>query len=201
MLSCTYKRPKINMKSTTFKHKSSPGHKRKNGLLLFALIIGLLLVVGIGLYIVSRNKTAQQAAQEKTQSEAQTDSSKKTNQSMTDSPSKEAGAGMTDRVSEDIPINSSLLVTLDPLTQSGGYVRSSLSITGATDRGTCSFTFATGDTQPVARSTPSTTANGGQVCSIEIPEVEFAKTGTWNLTGRFFTINSKAEANQSVTIN
>ncbi len=60
--------------------------------------------------------------------------------------------------------------------QSGGVVKSSVDISGATG-GNCVFNFSTEADRPVVK----TVSLGGGVCSVSIPEVEFARLGEWQL--------------------
>ncbi len=60
--------------------------------------------------------------------------------------------------------------------QSGGVVKSSVDISGATG-GNCEFNFSTEADRPVVRSVPL----GSGVCSVAIPEAEFARLGEWEL--------------------
>ncbi len=76
--------------------------------------------------------------------------------------------------------------------QSGGVVRSSVDITGATG-GNCVFNFSTEADRPVVK----TVSLGGGVCSVAIPEVEFARLGEWELVVSYEgkSINKKVQIN------
>ncbi len=60
--------------------------------------------------------------------------------------------------------------------QSAGSVRSSVSVSGASG-GNCEFNFSTEADRPVVKLVP---LNNG-VCSVVIPEAEFARLGEWQL--------------------
>lgn len=84
--------------------------------------------------------------------------------------------------------------------QSSGTIKAT-AIINSNETGTCYFGFSSSGTKPVSRTNQSKTDASNQICSVEIPEVEFTKLGQWNMLISFTKNNAKVENSQNVTIN
>ena len=91
-------------------------------------------------------------------------------------------------------------LTITGFSQSGSVVRASATV-NSSNVGTCYFGFSSADTKPVSRVNQSQGQSGNQLCSIEIPEVEFSKLGVWQMLISFTQNSAKVEASQDVKIN
>ena len=182
------------MKSTNFKLKSSPGKKSRKPLLILLVLI-LLLAIGSAIVFVRRNNANKLAEEQKAQSEAQTDSVKKDVENNTKIDDANTSA-QTTVTSDQVPATTTYSLKISDVNQTNRTVNAMASVTGSS-QGKCVFTYTNPDDKPVIQEI--TTTNGS--CKSSISEVQFSKLGTWNLNVVFYANNTKAEANQSVTIN
>lgn len=182
------------MKSTNFSLKSNP-RKKSHKKLLAVLLILLLVVAAGGAALVRKNILDNRKVQEeKTRNEAQTDSAKKDveNNKANSSPADAEAASQT---TDQVPTTSNYSVTIAAFSQEDRMVRASAKITGS-GNGMCVFSYTNPEDKPVVQQV--TSANGA--CSSSVSEVKFNRLGSWNLSVMFYANNTKAEANQSVTI-
>lgn len=84
--------------------------------------------------------------------------------------------------------------------QSNGTIKASVNVTSSSS-GTCYYGFSSADTKPVSRTNQSQAQSGKQICTVEIPEAEFTKLGTWKMLISFTQSGANVERSQDVTIN
>lgn len=152
----------------------------------------LLLAFAAGGYYVYHNKQIEkQRAESKARDEAQTESAKK---SAAKQPASNSTDVPTTSVKQDVP-EADATVTIQSVNQTGGAVTATATSTSTS--GTCVFTYTIDGDKPVTRNA----GIEGSTCTSSVPEVEFARLGTWNLNVTVYIDGKKTEANQSVTIN
>ena len=72
---------------------------------------------------------------------------------------------------------SGTAIAITSFEQSDGLVKTSATINN-NSKGTCYYNFSSPNTKPVSLTNLSQTKSGGQVCKVEISEVEFADLST-----------------------
>lgn len=186
------------MSSSNFIHKQSNEPPKIRKIILPAVLA--VVIIGAGGFWYFTNKSGDVA---NTRDDAQITSSKdKINNSSsgeshaTESNPEKAPEDVSNKTTDQIPTDESISVTLLSQTQANGLIKVSARITGSNE-GKCVFTFTTEGDRPVVRESKP----NNSTCSAEIPEVEFTKLGSLNLNISFFSKNTRAEVNQSVTIN
>lgn len=191
------------MKKPLFKIAQPPRHPRNKWALIAIagiLVAGLLATGGYYIYRKQQNQ-AKQAA-EKTAAEAQTESAKKNADiKSSEETTNNLPPNSTSISSEQVPIDSRLAIQITSFGQSSGMVSAAAMIKGSTDLGTCVISYKNPDDKPIVRQVNATKDGSAQNCSASVPEVEFGKLGTWQLSIVFYNSSGKVEASRDVTIN
>lgn len=92
-------------------------------------------------------------------------------------------------------------VQVSDVYQQNDQLRARAAITAPTG-GTCNFTFSSVDAKPVVRDVKSVGSAGPQACSVNIPNAEFNKLGTWRLVVTFTGTNGATRQDaKDVSIN
>ena len=166
--------------------------KRSKKLLIVAGLLLLIIAAGATYWFVFRDNSApvDENATDPTLTSAKEEAAEVTETKTNDSNNSQTVTA------DQVPSSPSLSISGLTTSQSGGYVTAEATIGGATQSGSCVFTFTATDSRPVVKQSSGTTS-----CSTRIAEVEFDKVGTWNLEVSFFQNNTKASASQNVTIN
>ena len=94
--------------------------------------------------------------------------------------------------SGQVPDTSGVTLGVVTFEQSGGAVRSSISVNGGSG-GSCEFNFSTEGDRPIVKNVEMKS----EKCEVSIPEVEFAKLGDWQLVVKY----GQKSANKTVNIN
>lgn len=171
------------MKNTTYASRS-----RTPYLILGAIVVLALAAASYWLY--QRNQSSP------SQTTTTPDSSKQ--QVITKSEdSQSTGEGLpensTSQTSDEVPTSSTSSINILSSTQKDRYIISTAKTSGP---GTCVFLYTADGDKPVTEET--TVAD--TVCTSRLPEVRFAKLGTWNLKVTYYSNGEKAEASKDVTI-
>ncbi len=173
--------------------KSTKERSKKPILLLIGLVIALLAAVSVYWFAI---RDTSPAVVDGNATDPTINSSKELSSNESSTKSSSASGTESTSNSEDIPVSTALAVTGIKLSQESGFVNASAQISGSTQAGTCVFSFTATDSRPVVKEASATSD-----CSIKIAEVEFDKIGEWNLSVTFYQQNTKATAEQKVTIN
>lgn len=102
----------------------------------------------------------------------------------------------SNKTTDEIPQSTTISISLDSTTQSSGNVVAKVSIKNNSQDGVCSFTFSKENARPVVRSI-DTSSNS---CEVSIPEQEFEMIGTWNVSVHYFSNNTQATVEGSVSV-
>lgn len=105
--------------------------------------------------------------------------------------------GNVSKNTAEIPVSSTIKVSIDSVTQDSQTVTYRASISNGADNGTCSAVFTKDNSKPVTR---VTTANSGSCGPVSIPNLEFESVGIWTLSLRYFVDGSQAVATQTVEV-
>lgn len=100
----------------------------------------------------------------------------------------------TSKTTDDIPVDPTLSIIISSTSQSEGQVKATAE---ASTSGTCVFQYETEGDKPVVVQSETS----GNICSSSVPEVQFAKIGSWQLKLTFYSGGKKIEAIKDVTIN
>lgn len=107
----------------------------------------------------------------------------------------------SDKTTDQIPVDVTLVATIDQLSQSNGKITFKGSVNDNTADGNCSITFSNPNDRPISRTSKASQVNGIAVCGpIEIPETEFSFLGEWTATFRYYINDSQAVVERKVTI-
>lgn len=167
-------------------------HSRNNKkmLLIAGVIVIVIALLLAGGYFYKQHQDEQRRLEQKAKDEAQTSSAKK--DASTKNTSDDSNIPSTS-IKQDVP-QADATVTIQSVNQANGAVTATATSSSAS--GTCVFTYTTDGDKPVTRNV----GIEGGTCTSTIPEVEFARLGTWNLNVTVYIDGKKTEANQSVTI-
>lgn len=99
----------------------------------------------------------------------------------------------TSQTSESVTTSSTATVEITSFLQKDGYVTTTAKTSGS---GTCVFLYTTDGDKPV---TDEVTVSD-TTCQSSLPEVKFAKLGTWNVKVTYYSNGEKVEATKDVTI-
>lgn len=173
--------------------------KKQKVLLLLVILLIVGTVVGLK-YFVDRNnyKVPTNNVAEQQGAEGVADSTKQS------SPTDNTTAPNKGTNTTEPPASSGILpgVSLSKISfsQANGTASASATVS-AQGTGTCYFNFSSSDTKPVSRTAQSQNQASVQICSVQIPEVEFTKLGAWQMLVSFTQNGAKVEETKNVTIN
>ncbi|MFO0887126.1 MAG: hypothetical protein U0413_02775 [Candidatus Saccharimonadales bacterium] len=184
------------MSTQKYKITNNKSSSSKKLVVVIVLILLILLLVGGCLYYRNKQKNniAKDTAQitsAKTQIMNQDDNSSAEQANPT-----KTNNQVSDKTSDQIPATTTSSIKIVSVEQSGGQITVDAETSGDSG-GKCVFSFTTTEDKPVVREV----LVSGNKCNTSIPEVEFTKLGTWNLTATYYVNDKKAETSQNVTIN
>jgi len=143
-----------------------------------------------------RNQTV--AKQQKTQDQAETSSAKKSASLLNDSPNSDKTTSADSKTTDQIPASTAFTIKIASASESNGVVSAAAITSPTTTDGYCIFTYTSQGGRPVV--SDRINVDGGQ-CSWAQSANSFDFIGSWNLNVSYYLNDTKAEANQSVTIN
>lgn len=170
---------------------------RRRRLIVAALLVATVVIAALATYVFISyaNKQSEMETLRSSQpsQSAKQDMLDKNNDS--DSTNSGLPQQSTTITNQDVPIDTSLSISIDSITQADGRVRSNASTSGD---GTCVFLFEPADGgRPISRQTSTSSKS----CSVDIPENEFAYLGQWKLTVTFYSNGQKMDTSRNVTVN
>jgi len=105
------------------------------------------------------------------------------------------------KTTDQIPLNNSVVVTIDELAQSNGLITFKATVASSIQGGKCSLSLTNPNDKPVTRTVNATSSNSTQICGpIEISEQEFSYLGEWTATLRYYINDTQALATKAITI-
>jgi len=166
-------------------------------ILVFTLIIiALLVTTGVFAYTTKTwpfsNNTIPTPANQSNNDDLQENATKDGDLSPNDIPTK---------TTDQIPVNDSISVTVDELTQSNGVIRFKATTTSSVHGGKCSLTLTNPNDKPVTRTVSASNSDSTEICGpIEIPEQEFSYLGEWTATIRYYINDTQVVATKAINI-
>jgi hypothetical protein len=127
-------------------------------------------------------------------SEEKTSDTIKKNTDITSSKSSGLPSNSNQVTTNDVPPSSTLNIMINSFYQKDGYVTSNAQTSGP---GTCVFEYTTEGDKPVV---DQLSVLDGE-CQSSLPELQFAKLGTWKLKVTYYNNGQKAQVEKDVTIN
>ena len=173
---------------------SKPKHKK---LILVCLALVVIVVVGVFLFYKKQSSNKNKDTAQITS--AKTEVMNQDNDTQVDQPSSsetKTNNSVSTNTSDQIPTTTTSSIKIVSVNQTGGQITVDAETSGDSG-GKCVFSFTTPDDKPVVKEV----VVSGNKCNTSIPEVEFTKLGTWNLTATYYVNDKKAEVSQNVTIN
>jgi hypothetical protein len=179
------------LRNKSNKNKQKKTVKQKVGLGLSLLFVGILLA-GVG-YLTFVKDDEVQLSQAEQRSAEQQDVDQVKDRSDLEYPVSPPTKDSNDNGgSGQVPDTSGVTLGVVTFEQSGGAVRSSISVNGGSG-GSCEFNFSTEGDRPIVKNVEMKS----EKCEVSIPEVEFAKLGDWQLVVKY----GQKSANKTVNIN
>jgi hypothetical protein len=179
------------LRNKSNKNKQKKTVKQKVGLGLSLLFVGILLA-GVG-YLTFVKDDEVQLSQAEQRSAEQQDVDQVKDRSDLEYPVSPPTKDSNDNGgSGQAPDTSGVTLGVVTFEQSGGAVRSSISVNGGSG-GSCEFNFSTEGDRPIVKNVEMKS----EKCEVSIPEVEFAKLGDWQLVVKY----GQKSANKTVNIN
>lgn len=173
---------------------SKPKHKK---LVIICLVVIILIIVGI--FFVYKKQSTNKDKDTAQITSAKTNVMDQDNDTQVDQPSSseaKTNNSVSTNTSDQIPTTTTSSIKIVSVNQSGGQITVDAETSGDSG-GKCVFSFTTPDDKPVVKEV----VVSGNKCNTSIPEVEFTKLGTWNLTATYYVNDKKVEVSQNVTIN
>ena len=179
------------LRNKSNKNKQKKAVKQKVALGLGLLFVGILLA-GVG-YLTFVKDDEVQLSQAEQRSAEQQDVDQVKDRSDLEYPVSPPTKDSNDNGgSGQVPDTSGVTLGVVTFEQSGGAVRSSISVNGGSG-GSCEFNFSTEGDRPIVKNVEMKS----EKCEVSIPEVEFAKLGDWQLVVKY----GQKSANKTVNIN
>jgi len=163
----------------TKRDKKRPTFSRNKKLALGVLVVLLLVGLGFGGWLLFGKDESVQLSQAEQREVEQVDSERAKKEAedarlgISGDPLKDGDDG---EQTVEPPSGGEATLSQPSFEQAGGMIKSSVNISGVTG-GNCEFNFSTEADRPVVK----LTALSNGACSVEIPEVEFARLGEWQL--------------------
>jgi cytoskeletal protein RodZ len=112
-----------------------------------------------------------------------------------------AASDNTSKTTNQVPVDSALVATIDRLDQTNGVVTFQGSVNSPLPGGNCSIIFTNPNDKPVTQTANATLSNGMAKCGpIQIPEQQFTYLGEWNATFRYYINGSQVVTIKAITI-
>ena len=172
--------------------------RRSKFLRIISICFAALLLIGGGLYALEKTRVTNivqdpfyVSDEQKTEDATKNDP---TNNGKGDAMNTEGVD--SNKSTDDIPQSTTASISINSTTQSSGTISTDISIENNSQNGVCSFTFTKENARPVVRSV-DTSSNS---CKVSIPEQEFEMIGTWNLSVHYFSNNTQATAEGTVSV-
>lgn len=173
---------------------SSRQSSKKRLVLLGVVLISLVSFICVGLYFSYDTKNSTTGANTDKDTSGRADEIKRNAPKRSTASSGGLSNDTTNKTTDQVPTDSTLSVTINSTTQSNGQVQATAK---TSTNGTCVFQYTTEGDKPVISEVEAT----NYLCSTSIPEVQFAKIGTWQLKVTLYNNGKKAEVTTDVTVN
>lgn len=105
------------------------------------------------------------------------------------------------KTTNQIPVNDSIVASIDELTQKDGYIKFTGSVNNVESGGTCSVLFTNPNDRPISRTVATSISDNKSVCGpIVIPETEFSFLGEWITVFRYYVNETQAVVEGKILI-
>lgn len=191
----------INKKTT---HTKNRRNIKKTLIISVAILVVAVLVYGAvahGLNIWPFKKDSSTTSKPASTNNTSTGTTKTSGTASTASTDATKSAASTE-TTDQIPVNTSSVATIDTLVQKNGYINFSASVTNTGDGGTCSVVFSNPNAKPVVVDEFKATINGttATCAAAPISEGEFTYLGDWTATFRYYLNDQQATTTRTITI-